>query len=98
MARLPLQKEYQLYKNTSSKLCRIIKIGSSSALDSSHLPIKLRLTWGHIENAGSDSPDGVGDSLGDGASEGPLLEGGDVVLGGATNGGKLAEAFGQTCQ
>ena len=54
--------------------------------------------WGHIENACSDSPDGVGDTLGDCASKGPLLEGGDVVLGGATNCGKLAEAFGQTCQ
>ena len=41
--------------------------------------------WGHIENASSNSPDGDGDSLGDGAREGPLLEGGDVVLGGATN-------------
>ena len=54
--------------------------------------------WGNIKNAGSDSPDGVWDSLGNGTSKGPLLKGGDVVLGCATNGGKFAEAFRQTSQ
>ena len=52
--------------------------------------------WRDVENADPDSPEGVGDALGDQSGEGFLLEGRDVVAGRATDRGQLAEAVCQT--
>lgn len=54
------------------------------------------LTRDNVEEAGTESPEGVGDSLGDESGEGALLERGDVVAGRATDRGQLAEALRQT--
>merc|ERR1712170_315423 len=45
-----------------------------------------------------DPPESVGDSLGDGSGEGPLLHGRQVVLGGAADGGEGAEAQTASCE
>ncbi len=53
--------------------------------------------WGcNVKNADPDSPEGVGDALGDHSGEGSLLEGRDVVSGRAPDRGQLAEAVCKT--
>ena len=53
--------------------------------------------WGcDVENADPDSPEGVGNTLGDHSGESFLLEGRDVVAGRAADRGQLAEAVCKT--
>ena len=51
------------------------------------------------EEGAPDSPQSVGETLGKGSSKGPLLNGRDVVLGGASNSHtKLAKAKSKSCK